>query len=64
MENYNRVEKEIWAIYYFLNDKLHRTDGPAIKYYSGYKKWFYEGKRIKCNSQKEFERIIKLKSFW
>ena len=110
VENYNRVEKNKYVTCYYLDDKLHRTDGPAEEYKSGTKIWFqnglqhriggpsheysngdkswyqnglfhrldgpayecvsgnkfwyYEGKRIDCNSQDEFERIIKLKLFW
>ena len=28
---------------WFLNDKLHRTDGPAIEYPNGDKKWYLNG---------------------
>jgi hypothetical protein len=28
-----------------LNDKLHRTDGPAIEYPDGDKEWYVNGKR-------------------
>jgi hypothetical protein len=49
---------------WYQNDKLHRMDGPAIEYHYGDKKWFYEGELIDCNSQEEFERLIKLKLFW
>ena len=51
--------KEWWQ-----NNLLHRIDGPALENINGYKLWFYEGKNIKCNSQEEFERLIKLKLFW
>jgi hypothetical protein len=110
MENYNRVEEYEYVKYYFLNDKLHRLDGPAIVYddgselwyknsklhrldgpaiersngdkvwyknglchrlngpaiehTNGYKEWWIEGKKIECDSQEEFERLIKLKLFW
>ena len=26
-----------------MNDKLHRTDGPAIEYADGYKEWYLNG---------------------
>ena len=29
---------------WYLNDKYHRTDGPAIEYYNGDKQWFLNGK--------------------
>ena len=46
------------------NDYWHREDGPAIKYFDGGEEWFYEGKRINCFSQEEFERLIKLRLLW
>ena len=29
---------------WFLNDKLHREDGPAIEWADGYKQWYRYGK--------------------
>jgi len=55
---------------WFKEGKIHRVDGPAIEQYIGYeckkisKCWFYEGKRIHCNSTEEFLKIINLKAFW
>ena len=43
MENYNRVDKRTYEIYYYLNNKLHRIDGPAIEYISGFKYWYQNG---------------------
>ena len=43
MENYNRVKKHEWGIYYYLGDKLHRTDGPARDYVDGTKYWYQNG---------------------
>jgi len=31
--------------YWYLNDKLHREDGPAVEYKNGYKSWYIHGKR-------------------
>ena len=31
--------------YWFLNDQLHREDGPAVEHLDGTKKWFLNGKR-------------------
>ena len=31
---------------WFLNGKLHRTDGPAIEYPDGSKEWYSDGKRL------------------
>ena len=51
--------------YFDSNGKNHhRIDGPAITYADGSKKWYYHGKHIECNSQKEFEKILSLKAFW
>lgn len=49
---------------WYQNDQLHRSDGHAIEYYNGCKVWYYQNQRIECDSQEEFERIIKLKILW
>ena len=48
--------------FWYQDGKFHRENGPAIEYQNGEKCWFYQGKP--CFSQEEFERMIKLKSFW
>ena len=30
--------------YWYINDKLHREDGPAIEFVRGHKEWFINGK--------------------
>ena len=74
--------------YYYLNNRLHREDGPAIEYINGNKFWFINGNyhrengpaieyadselkswwvngiEIPCRTQKEFERLMRLKAFW
>jgi len=40
---------------YFLNYKLHRTDGPAIEWDDGYKEWWINDKRY---SEQEFNDYI------
>ena len=45
MENYNRIEKNKFDVRYYLNDKLHRIDGPAQEWANGYKEWCQNGKR-------------------
>ena len=54
--------------YFNSNKVLHRLEGPALEYFDGeliyLKAWYYEGEQIECNSQEEFERLIKLKLFW
>ena len=34
---------------WYLNDELHRIDGPAIEWLNGYKWWFLNGKRHRIN---------------
>ena len=31
---------------WYLNDKRHREDGPAIEYANGTKKWYLNGKEV------------------
>ena len=31
--------------FYYVNNKLHREDGPAIEYTNGGKEWYINGKR-------------------
>jgi len=31
--------------YWYLNNKLHRTDGPAVEFADGTKEWYLNGKR-------------------
>jgi hypothetical protein len=40
MENYNRIVKDEYETRYYLNDKLHRLDGPAKEYIVGTKVWY------------------------
>ena len=49
---------------WYLHDQLHRLDGPAVEHANGEKSWWYHDERVFCSSQKEFERLIKLKALW
>ena len=49
---------------WFQNGFRHRLDGPAYEDASGNKKWYFHGKIMDCNSQEEFEELIKLAMFW
>jgi hypothetical protein len=51
-------------IRWYYDDRLHREDGPALEYMNGLKFWYYHGKYIRCTSQRQFDRMIKLKAFW
>lgn len=50
--------------YWYKNGMRHREDGPAIEWADGTKFWYYNGEEIVCDSQEEFEKIIKLRMFW
>lgn len=54
--------------FWYQNGKLHRLDGPAIERLDDMDKesrsWYFEGRFITNVSQEEFERYLKLKSFW
>jgi len=49
--------------HWYVHGKCHRLDGPAREI-DNQKQWFYKGDLIDCNTQEEFERIIKLKLLW
>lgn len=50
---------------WYFKGKRHREDGPAVIWLNGNKlEWWYNGERIDCKTQEEFERIIKLELFW
>jgi len=59
--NMNQYGSKRW----YLNNKLHRINGPAIIVYTGIavRLWYYNDFYIKCNNQKDFERLIKLMVF-
>lgn len=46
--------------------ELHRIDGPALTFPGPPKEecWYLNNKKVKCKSQKEFEKLLKLKVFW
>jgi hypothetical protein len=50
--------------YWYLNNNYHREDGPAIEYTNGSKEWFINDELMSCTTQKEFERLMRLKAFW
>ena len=49
---------------WYINDQHHREAGPAIDFANGYKEYWLNDKRIYCDSQEEFLRLIKMKAFW
>ena len=58
------VVDEYGTKFWYLNGKLHRVNGPAIEYNSGYKAWYLNGNQLDCKTQEEFEQYMKLKAFW
>ena len=49
---------------WYFNGLKHRLNGPAYEdNKSKYKEWWYHDKKINCQSQEEFERIIQLLAF-
>ena len=42
--NFRRIDKNEIGIYYKLDDKCHRSDGPAMIYNDGSEFWFVNGK--------------------
>jgi len=52
---------------HFINDKLHRQDGPALVNYlcrKGVNYWFFNGLIIpNCSTQEYFNKAIKLLVF-
>ena len=57
-------------LYLDKDNRLHRLDGPAkvgltLPGIEPDVEWWYHGIRfIRCKSQEEFERMLKLKAFW
>jgi len=50
--------------YWYLHGQQHRIDGPAYEDVNGTKFWWYYGEEIRCSSQEEFNRLLKLKALW
>jgi hypothetical protein len=63
-ENGPAIEYIDGSKFWYVNDKRHRIDGPAIEYGNGKKWWFLNGMQIHCETQKQFEQLMRLKAFW
>ena len=46
MKTYQVTVSEYGTKYWYLNDKLHREDGPAIEWANGTKWWYLNGKEL------------------
>jgi hypothetical protein len=50
---------------WYEHGNLHRLDGPACISRDGEMLlWYVNDKNVKCKTQEEFERLMKLKAFW
>jgi len=49
---------------WYIEGKHHRIDGPAVEYINGSKVWYYQGRYSDCQTQQQFEKLIKLRLFW
>jgi len=49
---------------YWLDRKRHREDGPAFIDNKGNEEWYLNDERIYCETQEEFEKLMKLRAFW
>ena len=59
MKTYEVTVNEYGTKYWYLNDKLHREDGPAVEFASGAKCWYINGKLL---TEAEFNARIKQSS--
>jgi len=50
--------------HWYHNGQWHREDGPTLEYANGTKCWYFRGKRIFCETNEEFLKLMKLKVFW
>jgi hypothetical protein len=50
--------------WWYLNGSFHREDGHALEWFNGNKEWWINGELLHCKTQKQFERLMRLKAFW
>jgi len=58
------IELNDGTLMWFKYGKKHREDGPAVKNFEGTQEWWLDDRQIIVDSQEEFERMLKVKSFW
>ena len=66
---YKLYNKEVDYREWYYKEKLHRELGPAMEYLTlnladENNAWYIDGEELGCKSQKEFERLMKIKCFW
>jgi|ERR1035437_4917533 hypothetical protein len=58
------IEYSDGTLFWYKEGKYHREDGPALIYNYNTEYWYINNKKIDCQSQEEFEKLMKLKAFW
>ena len=58
------IEEDNGDKFWFIHNQLHRENGHASEFADGTKEWFWHGQHILVSSQEEFEKYLRLKSFW
>jgi len=48
---------------WYLNDKYHREDGPAVERATGYKAWYLNDKHLSKEDFTSLDQIIKMQAF-
>jgi hypothetical protein len=56
------VKSGYWAWYF--EGWRHRLDGSAVRLENGREQWWVNGEALDCQTQEEFERLMKLRAFW
>jgi hypothetical protein len=60
-KTYTISVKENGDKFWYYKGKLHREQGPAIELNNNSTAWYFEGEKIKCSSQQEFDKAIAIK---
>jgi hypothetical protein len=50
---FSTITKEKTSRKWYVNDFLHRLDGPACEYNNGHKEWYFEGYYIPDEDDKD-----------
>jgi len=60
-----KEESDNYIAYYDEDGEFHREDGPARIFTGGnMNEYWVHGEHIKCENQKEFEQLMRMKAFW
>jgi hypothetical protein len=50
------IDADEYRVCWYLNNWLHRDDGPAFIYRSGYQQWYLNGKLYRTDKWLKYER--------